>query len=112
MLGAFPNHQWDVGGSGDADISLTTVQFFGTIIPGGGWNYGTSPIMTYDWEAEEATIPINFNVGRTVIWGGSPWKLSFEANYYVEQPDEFGPEWLIGFNISPVVKNGLVDWFK
>jgi hypothetical protein len=112
VIGAFPNHQWDIGGSGDQDISLTTVQLFGTILPGGGWNYGTSPIMTYDWESEQATIPLNFNIGKTVILDSQPWKLSFEINYYVEQADEFGPEWMLGFNVTPVVENRLVSWFK
>ena len=112
VIGAFPNHQWDIGGSGNKSINLTSVQLFGTILPGGGWNYGTSPIITYDWETDQATIPINFNFGKTIIRGSTPWKLSMEINYYIEQADAFGPEWMIGFNISPVVKNGLVDWFK
>jgi hypothetical protein len=112
VIGAFPNHQWDIGGSGDKSISLTTMQLFGTIIPGGGWNYGTSPIISYDWITDQATIPLNFNFGKTVIWGSSPWKLSVEFNYYIEQADNFGPEWMIGFNISPVVKNRLAEWFK
>ena len=112
VLGAFPNHQWDIGGSGSKSISLTSIQLFGTIIPGGGWNYGTSPIITYDWKTDQATIPLNFNFGKTVIAGGTPWKLSMEFNYYIEQADEFGPEWMIGFNVSPVVENALVSWFK
>ena len=112
VIGAFPNHQWDIGGSGNKSISLTTLQLFGTILPGGGWSYGTAPIMTYDWETDQATIPLNFNFGKTVIRGSTPWKLSMEFNYYIEQADAFGPDWMIGFNISPVVKNGLVDWFK
>ena len=112
VIGAFPNHQWDIGGSGNKSINLTSVQLFGTILPGGGWNFGTSPIITYDWETDQATIPINFNFGKTIIRGSTPWKLSMEINYYIEQADAFGPEWMIGFNISPVVKNGLVDWFK
>ena len=112
VIGAFPSHRWDIGGSGDQSISLTSVQLFGTMIPGGGWNYGTNPIITYDWESEQATIPVNFNFGRTVIWGSSPWKLSMEFNYYIEQADEFGPDWMVGFNVSPVVRNGVVEWFK
>ncbi len=112
VIGAFPNHQWDIGGSGNKSISLTSVQLFGTILPGGGWNYGTNPIITYDWKTDQATIPLNFNFGKTIIRGSTPWKLSMELNYYIEQADAFGPEWMIGFNISPVVKNGLVDWFK
>jgi len=35
-----------------------------------------------------------------------------EINYYVDQPDAFGPEWMIGFNIAPVVQNKLANWFK
>jgi hypothetical protein len=112
VLGAFPNHQWDVGGSGNKDISLTTVQLFGTYLPGGGWNVGSSPIMSYDHEIEEWSIPINFTFGKTVIMNDRPWKLSMEINYFVEQPDAFGPEWFIGLNVTPVVENALASWFK
>ena len=112
VLGAFPNHQWDIAGSGDKTINLTTMQIFASVLPGGGWNYGSSPIMSYDWETEESTIPLNFNFGKTLMLGGSPWKLSMEINYYVTQPDAFGPEWMIGFTVTPVVKNKMVSWFK
>lgn len=112
VIGAFPNHQWDVGGSGDKDISLTTIQLFGTVLPGGGWNYGTSPIITFDHISDQWTIPLNFTLGKTVIWNGRPWKLSAELNYYVEQADAFGPQWFIGLNVAPVVENVLASWFK
>ncbi len=94
ILGLFPNHQWDVAGSGDHNISLTTIQLFGIYLPGGGWNLGTSPTMTYDWESEQWTVPLNFTIGKTVIFGKRPWKLSVEVNYYVERPDVFGPDWM------------------
>ena len=112
VLGVFPNHQWDVGGSGDADISLTTVQVFATYLPGGGWNVGSVPIMTYDHNTNDWTIPINLQFGKTIIAGGRPWKLGMELNYYVEQSDPFGPEWMLGFIVTPVVKNRIADWFK
>ena len=111
-LGAFPSHQWDVGGSGDADISITSAQLFATFLPGGGWNVGTSPILSYDHEIEEWTIPLNLTIGKTMVLNGRPWKFSFEINYFVEQPDAFGPEWLFGFNVAPVVQNSLVNLFK
>ncbi len=112
VMGVFPNHQWSIAGSGQKDISLTTIQVFGSVIPGGGWNYGSSPIMSYDWKSEQWTIPLNFNFGKTTIWNERPWKLSMEINYYIERADTFAPEWMIGFNLTPVVNNGLVDWFK
>jgi hypothetical protein len=112
VIGAFPNHQWDVGGSGDAAISLTTAQLFLTILPGGGWNLGSAPITSFNHKTDEWTIPLNFTLGKTVIWNGRPWKLSVELNYFVEQPDAFGPEWLVGVNIGPVVKNVLANLFQ
>jgi hypothetical protein len=72
ILGMFPNHQWDIGGSSDADINLTTIQFFCVYLPGGGWNVGSSPIMTYDHEINEWTVPENFSIGKTVIMKGAP----------------------------------------
>ncbi len=112
LLGALLTHQWDIAGSGDADISLSSINLFYVFLPGGGWNVGTAPVMTYDHENDEATIPINLNAGKTVIWNGRPWKLSAEINYFIDAPDTFAPEWMVGFNIAPIVENGLVDWFK
>jgi len=68
--------------------------------------------MSYDWKSEQWTIPLNFNFGKTLIWKERPWKLSMEINYYIERADAFAPQWMIGFNLTPVVNNGLVDWFK
>ncbi|MEM9235353.1 MAG: hypothetical protein AAGB14_01140 [Verrucomicrobiota bacterium] len=112
VLGAFPNHQWDIAGWGDGSVNLTTMQVFATWLPGGGWNVGTSPILSYDWHNDQWTVPLNLTFGKTVILGGKPWKLSAEVNYYVEKPDTFGPEWMVGLNITPVVENALAKWFQ
>jgi hypothetical protein len=112
VLGIFPSHLWDVGGSGDVDVNLTSMQIFGTYLPGGGWNVGTSPIITYDHNTDQWTVPLNFTFGKTVIWNGRPWKLSAEINYYVDAADSFGPKWFIGVNVAPVVENVLARWFK
>lgn len=111
VLGVFVNHQWDVAGSGGSDISLTTLQFFGIYLPGRAWSVASSPIMSYNHETDEWTIPINIAAGKTVIIKGRPWKFALELNYYVKQPDAFGPKLMVGINISPVVVNRLADWF-
>jgi len=112
VLGALTTHQTDIGGSGDSDVSLTTVNAFATYLPGGGWNFGSAPIMSYDHENHQWTLPINFIFGKTVVWNGRPWKVGAEINYYLEQPDAFGPEWMLGINISPVVENVFASWFN
>ena len=109
VVGLFPNHQWDVAGWTENKINITSIQAFYTYLPGGGWSVGTGPTMTYDWESEQWTVPLQANTGKTVVLNGRPWKISVEANYYVEKADAFGPEWMIGFNFAPVVKNGLAS---
>ena len=97
---------------GDQSVSLSTAQVFATYLPGGGWNIGSSPIINYDWNNHKWTLPLNLTAGISVITGGKPWKFSIKLNYYVEQADPIGPEWMIGFNVTPVTKNhlmGLVD---
>ena len=39
-------------------------------------------------------------------------KIELEANYYVEQPDAFGPEWMVGINLTPVVPNFINNWIR
>lgn len=112
VLGALTTYQTDVGGSGDADISLTTVNAFATFLPGGGWNVGSAPIMSYDHENSQWTLPLNLSFGKTVIWKGRPWKLGAEINYFVDQPDAFGPRWMFGINIAPVVENVFARMFQ
>ena len=111
VLGLFPNHQWSVTGSGN-ETSLTTVQFIVIGLPGGGWNIGTKPIVTYDWKSEEWTVPLNAAVGKTVILNGRPWKLGIEVNYYVDKPNSFGPRTMVEFNVGPVVENALARIFE
>ena len=111
IVGLFPNHQWDIAGSSEADINLTTIQAFYTYLMGGGWSVGTGPTLTYDWEGEQWTVPLQINAGKTVVWNSRPWKLSAELNYYVEKPEAIGPEWMLSLNIAPVVKNRIAGWF-
>ncbi len=46
----------------------------------------------------------------TVMMSGRPWKFAVELDYYVEKSDTFGPEWMLSFNVTPVVKNVLASW--
>ncbi|BHH86074.1 hypothetical protein [Desulforhopalus sp. 52FAK] len=112
IYGIFPSHQWDVTGWSDKSFNTTQFQPVLKFILPGGWTAGSSPIGNYDWEGEEWTIPVNLSVSKTVMFGETPWKFELEANYYVEQPDAFGPQWMIGFNISPVVNNPFQKGFN
>ena len=112
LYGIFPSHQWNVAGSNDKSYSNTQIQLFYKYLPGGGWSIGSTPILNYNWDTNDWTIPLQLIVSKTVMAGKTPVKLEVEVNYYVEQPDPFGPEWMVGFNIAPVVTNVLDKWIK
>ncbi len=118
LLAIFPSHQWDVAGWGgtqeqrDAEYSSTTTQLFAVHTAGGGWTYGTEPITSYNWKTNNWTVPVNLYVSKTTIIGKTPWKFELDLNYYVEQEDVFGPEWMVGINVTPVVNNFVEDWFR
>lgn len=78
-------------------------QYFYAIPIGGGRVIGAGPTYTYDWENEQLTLPIGTGYSVTKIWGKTPIKLGFQFWYYVAQNDQFGPDWTIRFQISPVV---------
>jgi hypothetical protein len=112
IAGVFPNHQWDVAGPGDEQISRTSMQAFAVMLPGGGWSYGTAPTFTYDWVNDEWTIPLHLTLNRTSILKGRPWRFGVELQYFVERPDAFGPRWMMSLNVTPVVKNIFAQWSK
>lgn len=112
VYGIFASHMWDVTGWGDESVSVSSPRPVLVLLPGGGWSVGTAPIMNYDWDSSEWTVPLNLSISKTVIIGKTPWRFGLEANYYVERPDAFGPEWMIGINITPVVPNFVESWVK
>ncbi len=112
VYGIFPSHQWNVSGWDDTTYSTSQIQVFLSFLPGQGWSIGSNPTMNYDWETEDWTLPLHLSVARTVKAGKMPVKLELEVNYYVEQPDAFGPEWMVSFNITPVVPNVIEGWIK
>jgi len=110
VFGVFPSHQWNVAGWSDANYSTTQIQPFLRFLPGKGWNIGSTPIMDYNWESGEWTIPLQLSVRKTVAIGKTPVQLELEVNYYIDQPDAFGPKWMVGLNITPVVDNVINEW--
>ncbi len=115
VLGAFPNHLVGVSGSGIDDkgrINKTSAQLFWVEMLGGGWTVGSAPTLSYDWTAQQAEIPINLSVTKTTVIAGRPWKFGLEANYYIVKDERTRPDFMIGFNITPVVENQLANFFK
>lgn len=114
LVGALVSNQWDVGGSNDDAFSSTTAQYFYAYGLGGGWQISSSPIISYDWQADSddaLTLPLGVGLAKTTMIGDQPWKVQFQVQKYVVQPDSFGPDWLVKLTLTPVIKNPFLGLF-
>ena len=111
IVGALVSNQWDVGGTNNTPYSTTTAQYFYAYGLGGGWQIASSPVITYDWQADSGeawTIPIGVGVAKTVKLGSHPWKFALQVQKFLVQPDAFGPDWLVKLTLTPVISNPFV----
>jgi len=53
---------------------------------------------------------LHFTVAKTFIINTRPWEFSIDLNYSVERPDAIAPEWMVSFNVAPVVENVFAKW--
>ncbi|WP_345778901.1 hypothetical protein [Vibrio chagasii] len=115
VVGVFPSHLYGVSGIGadhsDTRINKTSTQLFWVELLEGGWTVGSAPTLSYDWNKEQAEIPLNISVSKTTVFNGRPWKFGIEANYYIEKDEKTRPDFMLSFNISPVVENKLASLF-
>lgn len=110
FIGAFPQHQWDVSGWKDNAYSTTNIELWGGVFLEDGWTLITNPVLSYDWEGEQWTIPLNLTAKKVVQLGSVPLQISGSFDYFVEQSDEFGPEWAFTLSFTPIVPNFIYSW--
>ena len=48
------------------------------------------------------------NIAKTMHIGATTWKFEAQAQYFVEQPDTFGGDWLYKLTVTPVIHNPFV----
>ena len=91
--GGLFNHVWSVAGTDSrADISTTFIQPFLAYSTPKATTYSVNAESTYDWEARQWTVPINFGVSRVMKLGRLPVSLGLTVRKYVDAPDS-GPDW-------------------
>jgi hypothetical protein len=90
--GALANHIWSVAGDDDRDdVSATFLQPFLSYITKTKTTLSLNVESTYDWEAEEWSIPINFGAYQLLKMGKLPVQLGGGVRYWADSPD-YGPE--------------------
>lgn len=95
-IGALGNHIWSFAGEGDrAEVNSTFLQPFLSYTTSNAWTFGVNTESTYNWEAEEWSVPLNFTVAKVTKIGEQPVSFTAGVRYWAESP-ESGPDG-IGF---------------
>lgn len=108
-LGVLAQQWWDFEGDDDrADTSQSDIQYFINWKKDATTLIGMTPNIQIDWKksgSDRFTIPVGLGTIGLFRWGKTPVRWGIEAQYYVNQPDDFGPEWNLKLFIAPVAAN-------
>jgi len=92
--GALGNHLWSFAGDDDrSDVNATFLQPFLSYTTPTAWTYALNTESTYDWEADELSMPVNALVTKVTKVGGQLVSVGGGLRYWVDSPDN-GPEGL------------------
>jgi hypothetical protein len=95
-IGLLANHVWSFAGDDNRqDVSSTFLQPFVAYAASGGWTYTLNTESSYDWEAEQWAVPVNFQVSKLTKFGDQPVSITGGVKYWAESP-ESGPHGLGG----------------
>lgn len=98
--GALMNHIWSFAGDSDRDdVSATFLQPFLSYTTHDAWTFGINSESSYDWEAEQWSVPINVTVSKLVTFGHQPVSLGGAVRYWADSTDG-GPH---GFGARAIV---------
>jgi hypothetical protein len=106
IVGLFPQQWWSVSGGDRPAVSQLNLQPFAAWFFGEGWNVGYSGNILADWHASSGdkwTVPVGLEIGKVVKLGRFPVKFGIAGQYMPEHPSEFGQEWNVQVQVTPVL---------
>ncbi|MFP3978479.1 MULTISPECIES: transporter [Marinobacter] len=104
--GALANHIWSFAGESDReDVNATYLQPFLAKGLGKGRTVNVALESTYNWEAEQWTVPLNVAYSKVTKLGDQLVSFQGGARYYLDAPDN-GPEWGLRFTFTLLFPKG------
>ena len=95
------NHIWSVAGSDSRpDVSSTFVQPFLSYTTPTAWTFGVNTESTYDWKAEQWSVPINATVSKLVKFGRQPVSIGGGVRYWADSPDGGPRNWGLRMSVT------------
>ena len=99
-LGLLANHIWSFAGDDQRqDVNATFLQPFIAYTTKDAWTFNVDLESTYDWETEQWSIPINFQISKLLVIDKQPISLTAGVRYWAASP-ESGPD---GFGFRTAV---------
>jgi hypothetical protein len=93
-VGMLGNHIWSFAGDSDrTDISTTFMQPFVTYTTPTAWTFSFNTESSYDWEAQQWTVPINLGASKVTRLGGQLVSVGGGVRYWAEGPEAAAEGW-------------------
>jgi hypothetical protein len=91
-FGLLANHAWSFAGDSDRqDISNTFMQPFVAYTWPSAWTFSVQSESSYNWEAENWSVPVNAGLAKLVMLGRLPVSFQGSVGYWAESPRS-GPD--------------------
>jgi len=97
--GILANQIWSYAGWGDQNVNATYLQPFVSFTTKTYTTFAVNTESTYNWQAKEWTVPLNFMVQQLLKIGKQPIAFQFGYRYYADKPSG-GPDWGLRFNVT------------
>ncbi|MBN1548566.1 MAG: hypothetical protein JW902_18100 [Syntrophaceae bacterium] len=92
-FGMLANHVWSFAGKDDRDdVNATFLQPFLSYTNKTLTTFGINTESTYDWEAEQWTVPFNLTAAQLLKISGMPIQFKLGGRVYAKRPVG-GPDW-------------------
>jgi len=97
--GVLANQVWSYEGWGDQNVNATYVQPFLGYTTKTYTTFLVNTESTYDWNARQWSVPMNFMITQMLKIGKQPISLQLGYRYYADGP-KGGPDWGLRFAVT------------
>ena len=107
--GMLANHIWSYAGNDHrAYVSSTFLQPFLSYTTKSHTTFGLNTESSYDWRAEQWTVPVNLSVSQLTKIGKMPISFALGFKYYADAPTG-NADWGVRFTVTPVFPVGAKE---
>ena len=97
--GILANHLWSFAGWGPQNMNATYLQPFLSYTTKTYTTPAINTESTYNWQAQQWTVPINVSIQQLVKIGKLPVAFQIGYRYYAQRPAN-GPDWGLRFAVT------------